>query len=710
MALVLAEAVVTVSADGKAIPKKVANDVASNGAPMKGAGAGLAKTFLAGFGGILGGAAVLKGVGWFKGAIDGASDMNETASKASAIFGDQTAALEKWSSRAALNLGLSSQSALDSATSFGDMFTQIGFTGEAAAGMSKDVVQAAADLGSFSNLETADVADRMSAAFRGEYDSLQAVIPNINAARVESEALAATGKKAAKELTAQEKAAAVLAIVHKDGARAMGDFAKTSDGFANSQKIATASLDDMQAKVGTALLPVMNGFMSLLLDSIIPALSDMAGWFTDNIEMIKQIAIVVGVMVGAFAALSIGVAIYSGIRSTLTAITLAGSVAQWALNSALFASPITWIIAGIALLIGALVLLVMNWDTVVTFITGVWGGFIDWLTVVMDGLLSWWGGVWAGFLGFISPVTDTIGAIFTWLYDMIFVPVFTGIMIYIGLWAALFTWLWSTVLSPIIGFISVGFQAVGAVIGWLWNNAVMPAVEGIGAGFSWLWANAISPVVGFISAAIEAVGAVIGWLWNNAVMPAIDGISAGFSWLWTNGIMPVVDFISDAMQSVGDTIHDVFGGIADFIGDAFNTVLGVVRGPINGLIGMINGMISNLNGISVTIPDWIPGVGGQTFGLSIPKIPLLAKGGTLADNGSFIAGENGPELISGVKGATVHPYSATKAMASRGGDTIIKIGSVVLDAKNVKEFGDVVELIKALPQVARTGRGTAGVA
>jgi hypothetical protein len=64
-----------------------------------------------------------------------------------------------------------------------------------AASMSTDVVKLAADLGSFNNLETGDVLERIQAAFRGEYDSLQLLIPNINAARVEQEAMAETGKK-----------------------------------------------------------------------------------------------------------------------------------------------------------------------------------------------------------------------------------------------------------------------------------------------------------------------------------------------------------------------------------------------------------------------------------------------------------------------------------------------------------------------------------
>lgn len=228
---------------------------------------------------IAGAAAVKFGVD----AIGSASDLNETLSKSNVIFGKQAPAMEKWASEAARAAGLSKQAALESAASFGDMFTQIGFGGREAAKMSKGVVQLSADLGSFNNLPTAEVTDMMSAAFRGEYDSLQRVIPNINAARVQTEALAMTGKKSAKELTAQEKAAATLAIVQKDGAKAAGDFARTSDGLANQQKILGAQFENVKASIGQKLLPVAVKAMQFFNDDAIPIIRDMSQWLSKHL-------------------------------------------------------------------------------------------------------------------------------------------------------------------------------------------------------------------------------------------------------------------------------------------------------------------------------------------------------------------------------------------------------------------------------------------
>ena len=71
-------------------------------------------------------------------------------------------------------------------------------------------------------------------------------------------------------------------------------------------------------------------------------------------------------------------------------------------------------------------------------------------------------------------------------------------------------------------------------------------------------------------------------------------------------------------------------------------------------------MIDGLNSISIEIPEWVPKLGGETFGINIPEIPeipLLAKGGILT-SGSAIVGEAGPELltVSGGK-AVVQPLT-----------------------------------------------------
>jgi hypothetical protein len=210
--------------------------------------------------------------GFLKDAIGEASSYNETVSKAANIFGAQIAPeIQRFAKSAPAAFGISETAALGAAAQFGNMFRQLGFTSQAAAGASTNLIKTAADLGSFNNVDPSDVLERIGAALRGEFDSLQQLIPNINAARVEQEALAATGKKVASELTAQEKATATLAIIQKDGALAANDFAETSGGLANQQRILAATVDGLQQRLGQALLPAMTAVVSYLAANAEPA-------------------------------------------------------------------------------------------------------------------------------------------------------------------------------------------------------------------------------------------------------------------------------------------------------------------------------------------------------------------------------------------------------------------------------------------------------
>lgn len=617
--ITIADAEVRVTASGSGVVDSVVSDLDGGQGRAASSGSGLGRSI---FGGVVGAWAAIGGVqavtSWFTGAVSGASDLNETLSKTEAIFGANTGAVTSWASTSATTVGMSQQAALAAASSFGDMFTQIGFTGEAAANMSTDVVQAAADLGSFSNLDTADVADRMSAAFRGEYDSLQAVIPNINAARVESEALAMTGKDTAESLTAQERAAAVLAIVQQDGARAMGDFARTSDGAANASRIATARLEDQQTALGQQLLPVWVGFLGFINDVAIPGFTALVSWIGENKDMLIGIGTAVAVAAGVWGILTAAVGAYRIVQTVATAATAAGGVAQWALNAAMAANPIGIVVALIAVLVGAIVWVATQttffqdvWVAMTTWIGQAWANVTSFIVGVGNGIAAWWNGLWSAIGGFIAGVWQRIVA---------------GVTTYV------------TVMRIVITTV------VGAIVGW-WNGLW----SGIGSFIGFVWGGIVAGVtmyVNLVRAIITGVVNGVAGVWRSVW----GGISSFFSGIW-EGIMGTV-------RTVAGVFGSAFNAAAAAIRGAFSGVVGVIRGVINGIIGAVNGAIGGLNGAL--------GVVGSAFGInvSIPRIPMLARGTNFAPD-VFIAGENGPELVTGAKGATVTPYSETRDRLAR---------------------------------------------
>ena len=188
--------------------------------------------------------------------VDAASDLSESQNKVNVVFGSAAKTINDWAGGSVDAFGLSKRAALDAAGAMGNMWTQLGATSDSAAENSMSMTKLAADLASFHNAAggAEEVLGTMQSAFRGEYDALQRYIPTINAAAVEHQALAMTGKTAAKELTALEKATAAQAIILRDAGAAVGDFARTSDAYANSTRMLQARVEDLTAGLGQIFL------------------------------------------------------------------------------------------------------------------------------------------------------------------------------------------------------------------------------------------------------------------------------------------------------------------------------------------------------------------------------------------------------------------------------------------------------------------------
>src|SRR6187402_1482293 len=213
----------------------------------------------------LGGVIAAAGVGTFlKGAIDGASDLNETVSKVGVIFGDQAPAIEKFAADANTQLGSTRQAALDAAATFGVFGKAAGLTGAPLTDFSTDMVQLATDMASFSNTSVDEAVVAIGSALRGESEPIRSFGVLLDDATLRARALKMGLIKTTKEaLTPQKKALAAQAEIMAQTADAQGDFARTSDGLANKQKILTAKFDEVKTKIGSALLPVMSTLLSV---------------------------------------------------------------------------------------------------------------------------------------------------------------------------------------------------------------------------------------------------------------------------------------------------------------------------------------------------------------------------------------------------------------------------------------------------------------
>jgi hypothetical protein len=267
----------------------------------------------------LGGAGFIYGA---KSAITAASDLSEQIAKTNVVFGRNGQEVIRWSRTMATGFGLSERSALTYAGSFGALLRPLGVRQAPAARLSKNLVERAADIASFYNTSEDDALQALQSGLVGQVRPLRRFGVQLSEDRVKAFAFthgiakpdvdqrkvgeaedkvtiatvklaearrkhgvnsveaasAAVALKTAEDglhkalagsnsqLTAQQKTLARYAIIMHDSSLAKGDFARSSDRLANSEKILKAQLEGIEVQVGNALMPTVLHYTHSLSD------------------------------------------------------------------------------------------------------------------------------------------------------------------------------------------------------------------------------------------------------------------------------------------------------------------------------------------------------------------------------------------------------------------------------------------------------------
>jgi hypothetical protein len=187
-------------------------------------------------------------------AIKAASDFQEATSKVNVVFGRASKSIKDFARTAATNLGQSKQSVLDAAGVFGTFGKAAGLAGEDLATFTTDFISLSTDLASFNNTSPEEAVQAIGAALRGESEPLRRYGVLLNDAVLKQEALTLGIYDGKGALTAQQKVLAAQAAIYKQTSDAQGDFMRTSDGLANSQRTLSARFDDVKVAMGQAFL------------------------------------------------------------------------------------------------------------------------------------------------------------------------------------------------------------------------------------------------------------------------------------------------------------------------------------------------------------------------------------------------------------------------------------------------------------------------
>lgn len=225
--------------------------------------------------------------------VDAASDMQESLSKVNVVFGENAAEVIKFSKTAATAMGLSSQQALEAAGTYGNLFQAFGLSRDSATEMSTTLVQLASDLASFNNVPIDDALLALRSGLSGETEPLKRFGVALNDERLKAEAFAMGIYSGTGALTAGAKAQAAYALIMKDTSLAQGDYARTADGVANRQRTIAAQFKDIQAGIGTALLPAFGAVLNVISTKVIPVFQEFA-----SVAGEKGLGAAIGMMAG----------------------------------------------------------------------------------------------------------------------------------------------------------------------------------------------------------------------------------------------------------------------------------------------------------------------------------------------------------------------------------------------------------------------------
>lgn len=236
-------------------------------------------------------------------------------------------------------------------------------------------------------------------------------------------------------------------------------------------------------------------------------------------------------------------------------------------------------------------------------------------TGVIDGAITILQTVWNILSGFIEFVNTYVRPIVEQIFSFIVGTVLPQIAQAFAEWAPTI----ASILQGLAEVVSTIATAIMAVIQFL-----MPTIQSI------------------IGVALETIKGVV-----SGALTAIKGLVDVFAGIFTGD-----------WTRVWEGVKSIFSGV-------WNSLKSIASGVLNGIIGLVNNVISGLNNLKV--PDWVPGIGGKS--INIPLIPRFATGTDSTPN-TFIAGEQGAELITNAKNRSVFTAAQTGSIFRNLADTV----------------------------------------
>ena len=209
-----------------------------------------------------------------KPAIDAASDLSEGINAVNVSFGDAAEGILELGENAARGLGLSKTELFGIATQFSSFAGTIAGEGGNIVQVVDEISQRGADFASVFNLEVGDALGKFQSGLAGQSEPLRNYGIDLSAATVLAHALETGIFDGVGAMTESEKVQARYSSLMEQTDKVAGDFANTSDGLANQQRILKATLEDTRAEIGEKFMPIMQNIQTFILEKVIPAFTN----------------------------------------------------------------------------------------------------------------------------------------------------------------------------------------------------------------------------------------------------------------------------------------------------------------------------------------------------------------------------------------------------------------------------------------------------
>lgn len=293
-----------------------------------------------------------------------------------------------------------------------------------------------------------------------------------------------------------------------------------------------------------------------------------------------------------------------------------------------------------------------------TFVPGVVNSFSQAFAPIVGGVASTAIQAFADFFVWsCGLVTDAVN-------NLVIPALDTVLLIWQGLMAGIQA-AWAQYGQPLMDGVLEALRNIEGIFSNLYYTVIEPILQHLIQLVQQLWAEHLQQLWNDVTAMLGALGVAVLDLWNNVLLPLINWLISTFGPLFADVFNAAADLVGAAVGLIADALDIAMvalRGLLDFLSAVFrgdwdaaweaiaNTVTTIwdriqstIKGAVNGIIRFVNGMIqavvNALNSLSFTVPDWVPEIGGSTFGfnLTAPQIPYLAQGAVIPPNREFLA-------------------------------------------------------------------------